>query len=506
VSGRALKILSRFPAHLDAAKPGKQIVDVAEALARDLNVQSAVMAGIRRAHRLADADERVDLLLIAARHGMTPADFALLLARFDRADQLLTALAAAGNDNERSERAEALLELWSIATPKPRLPLFGADAATAVARLQAEVKTRLATRDILDAMRRRVEETATTYAQGNGTVRALLAGAANSLDLELGTSYHSADRFWHAAEVFDRLRVGDLAPARELLGIEENPLYRFETDQSGRENGELFSLLRKGFERTLLQVRVTGKENLSVGPMVVNCDEGHGVGYSGIIPPGQTLTFTEEGRAILDSTDVTSNAFAWKGACFATADKRPTDFVYDGPETKFAVAYPENALDPDFVFPHAGESLPMPGIAVGETHFATFVHEAFHSGTRRVAPRPAVGFADLSVFAASGGEEPPISALISFSWLERRAFCVRVLIPPRFRAITPDDPEGFETRRRVAQSLQRFKPAGVEVTVEFVEDRWELGKGVLLSEAAKDPIAELRAGTVLWSVPVQENV
>ncbi|HVP42882.1 MAG TPA: hypothetical protein VMS96_05590 [Terriglobales bacterium] len=505
MSGRALKILSRLPAHLDAARPGKQIVEVTGALARDFDVVAAVLAAIRRSHRLADVDERFDLLLIAARHGMLLGDFAILLARFDRAEELLSTLAAAADDNERNERAEALLALWSIAGPQPRLPLFGGTAETASTALQKEVEARLATRELLDAMRRRVAETAAVHAQGNGTVRSLMAGVANTLDLDLGTIVHSEDRFWHAAEVSDRLRLGGLAPARELLGIEENPLFRFETDQSGRKDGGLFSLLRRGFELALLQVRVTGKENLTVGPMVVNRDEGHGVGYSGAVPPGQALRFTEEGRVFLDGADVTANSYAWKGACFAGTDKRATDFVFDGPRTVFAVAYPEKALDSDFVFPHAGEGLPVPGIAVGETRFAYFAHVAYHSGTRRVAPRPAVGFADGSVFAASAGEEPPVSALISFSWLEHRAFTVRVLIPPRFRTLTPEDPEGLDTRRRVAQTLQRFKPAGVEVTVEFVENRWELGKGVLLSGEAEDPIAELRAGTTLWSAPTSEN-
>jgi len=505
MSGRALKILSRLPAHLDAARPGKQIVEVTEALARDLDVQSAVMAAIRRSHRLADADERIDLLLIADRHGMVLSDFAILLARFDRAEELVARLAAAGDDNERNERAEELLDLWSVAAARPRLPLFGDTAEAASAALQKAVTAHLATRELLDAMRRRVAEAAAVHAQGNGTVRSLMAGAASTLDLDLGTIVHSEDRFWHAAEVSDRLRLGGLAPARELLGIEENPLFRFETDQSGRKDGELFSTLRRGFERALLQVRVTGKEILTVGPMVVNRDEGHGVGYSGAVPPGQMLQFTEEGRVLLDGADVTANSYAWKGACFAGTDKRAADFVFDGPQTVFAVAYPEEALDSDFVFPHAGESLPVAGIAVGETRFAYFAHDAFYSGTRRVAPRPAVGFVDLSVFAAGVGEEPPVSALISFSWLEHRAFTVRVLIPSRFRALTPDDPEGLDTRRRVAQSLKRFKPAGVEVTVEFVENRWELGKGVLLSGEAEDPVAELRAGTTLWSAPTSEN-
>jgi hypothetical protein len=136
MSSRALKIVGRLPAHLDAADPGKQIVEVTAALSRDLDVQSAILAAIRRSHRLADADERRDLLLIAARHGIILSDFAVLLARFDRAEVLLSTLAAAADDGERNERAEALLDLWPIAATPPRLPLFGDTAEAARAALQ----------------------------------------------------------------------------------------------------------------------------------------------------------------------------------------------------------------------------------------------------------------------------------------------------------------------------------------------------------------------------------
>jgi len=455
---------------------------------------------------VADAGERRDLMLIAARHGIGSADFAILLARVDRAKALLASLSAASDDTQRNERADALLNLWGLAAPRPRLGLFGANAAAAAAAVQAVMRSALSMESLLNFMRRRITGIAANHAQGNGTVRAILAGAANALDLDLGTIHHSEDRFWHAAEAFDRWQVGDLDSSRELLGIEENPLFRFETDQSGRADGDLFPLPRRGFGRAVLQVRVTGQLNLTVGPMVVNRDEGHGVGYAGAVPPSEMLRFTEEGRVFLEDTDVTANAYAWKGACFAGSDAHPTDFVFDGPTTTFAVAFPEHALDSDFVFPHAGESLPMPGIAVGVTRFAYFAHTAFYSGTRRVTPRPAVGFADQSVFAAAPGESLPASALISFSWLERRAFAVRVMIPPRFRALTPDDPDGVETRRRVAQSLLRFKPAGVDIAVEFLDDRWQLGTGVLLSDATANPIAELRAGTKLWSAPADPNV
>ena len=166
-------------------------------------------------------------------------------------------------------------------------------------------------------------------------------------------------------------------------------------------------MLRRGFDRQTLEVKITGVESRTVGPMLVNRDEGHGVGYSGAVANGATVDFTEEGRVLIDSSDVTSMAYAWKGACFAdAAGIRPTDFAFDDTRSVFAVSSPAGALSPDFVFPHAGDSLPMPGIGIGETRFAFFVQEAhFSKNTQRVAPRPAVGFVENSVFRSRPFDE-----------------------------------------------------------------------------------------------------
>jgi hypothetical protein len=117
----------------------------------------------------------------------------------------------------------------------------------------------------------------------------------------------------------------------------------------------------------------------------------------------------------------------------------------------------------------------------------------------RVAPRPAIGFLDNSVFAPLAAERPIAAGLVSLSWMEHRAFCFRLLIPRRFAAFTPDDPDGVDTRQRVAQALNRFRPAGVEVRVEFADDRWVLGQGVLLEGASENIIDQLRSGTALWA-------
>ena len=95
MTGRSQRILNRFPAHFEAARTGKQLAVVTDALATNLDEQSAVMARIRRSHRLADAGELRDLLLIAALHGISQAELALLFARFSLARKLLSDLSTA---------------------------------------------------------------------------------------------------------------------------------------------------------------------------------------------------------------------------------------------------------------------------------------------------------------------------------------------------------------------------------------------------------------------------
>ncbi len=535
MSGRSQQILSRFPAHLEAGRAGKLLGEVVERLAIDLDGLASALAAVRRAHRLGDADELADLLLIAARHGIGRAELEILFARFGQARRLADALAAAADAAARDDLAERLTDLWGLDAARPRLTLFapagGADLAAAAPRLVAQAREALRHGRLVDAVRRRVERACAIHAAGNGTVQALLEGAANALDLDLGEVVHSADRYWHAATVRDRLALARqvaapgpggepqeetvaIPPAAELLGIEENPLWRAETDNAPRHHAELFTLLRRGFERALLQIRVTGEGARSIGPMLVNRDEGHGVGYAGTVEAGKTLVFTEEGRALLDGADVTSFAYAWQGACFAGEDaSAEADFVFAGegvdPRRKparFALATPAGALDREASFPSAGASLPMPGIAVGQTRLAFFVREGHFASqegaqARGVTPRIFAAEFDGAVFAPASGEARPDAARVALSWLEHRAFAVRLLIPPRFRALRDDDPEGVQALQAVARAVERFRPLGVELRVEFIDERWVLGSGTLTSGEGDDPIESLRSGMVLWEAP-----
>jgi len=58
---RSIAILARFPQHLEATRRGKRLPVVVDALAGDLDVLATQLAAVRRAHRLADADELADL-------------------------------------------------------------------------------------------------------------------------------------------------------------------------------------------------------------------------------------------------------------------------------------------------------------------------------------------------------------------------------------------------------------------------------------------------------------
>ena len=536
MTGRAQTILDRLPAHLEATRAGKQFEVVADAGAADFDTHAVALGRIRRSHRIGEAEELVDALRIGALHGITLSELALAEIRFSSARGLAAQLAGIGSPPADPDRlAETLLALWGIAEPGPLLGKYApagsppADSSAARARLLAHVAAALAQERLINVFRQRILRISGIHSRGNGTVQAVLEGAANCLDLQIISIEHSADRYLHSAEVRDRIALTRPVPtpgsppgetsapflaAQESLIVEENPQWRFETGTVEREHAELFTVARKGFERAILQVRVTGLETKTMGPMVVNRDEGHGVGVAQAVPPGTTLVFAEEGRALLDSSDVTSFAYAWKGACFAGDDHRTTDWVFDGPgvdperRARFVEAFPAGALDSGFVFPHAGDSIPMPGIAVGETRFAVFMQQAHYSSLDPgslpqlvlVAPRMKVGFLDGSVFAAGSGEDSPPAALVSLSWLERRAYSARLWIPMRFQKLIAADPDGVEVKRRVVQGLNRFRPAGVQLDVEYLDPRWVMGRGIALSEESDEP-AGPGGGTVLWSAP-----
>jgi hypothetical protein len=470
VSGRAAQVLSRFPAHLEAAKPGKRLGAAAAALALPLDLLSADMAGVRTAHRPGQARELIDLLRVAALHGLDGPELALLFRRVREAGDLPAGLGA----DEPGHRT------------------------------------------LLEALRQRLRQTIAIHRRGNGTVRALLEGAAAALGLELGEIVHSEDHFWHAAPARDALHAiagpDPTGRGEDVVGMEENPLHREADGPAPRRHADLFDVTRRGFGPVRLRVRITGLEDRTVAPRLVDRDEGRGIGFAETVPAGQVLEITEEGRALLDGADVTAFAWCWEGACFAAPrtgaspdPRQERDFVFAGPDldprlasrvARFAIARPEGAFDPDFVFPGAGERVPPLGLGLGTTRFAFFVQEAHFAAA---ATRAAVGFFDGSVFATAPGQEAPApSAGVELSWLEHEAYAVRVLVPGRFAPLAGDP---AQTTAAITAALERFRPAGVDLRVEFLDPHLVLDESVLPGERPLGPLDLLRPGTLLAAPP-----
>jgi hypothetical protein len=520
---RADAILSRFPAHLEAGQPGKLLGVIAGAQARDLDVAASEMAAIRRAHRIGEADELADVMRLAALHRITAAEMEVLALRFARARADLAEVDGGAPLPDRRAAAERLLESFGLDAEAPRLAAFldegqdpatldGPDGETALTRLSAAAHRALRRASRVDLARARVLAICRRHARGNGTVAALIEGAANALDLDVGPIQHSADRYLHAAIATDRLRLdgpaAPLPPAEEVIGLIENPQRRETTDATFRHHGETFEVKRRGFERVRLAVQIFGEDERTHRPIVVNRDEGRGIGYMGQVPAGSVLEIDEDGRARLDGADVTATAFAFQGAVFADAETpHPRDFRFGAPDCTFAVSEPAGALRRGFAYPHAGQPLGVPGIGVGVTRYAAFCGLA-HFGSRADPDGPAVtavptafaGTFDRTVFAPGADEAPPDFAAIAFSWLERRAYTVQVVIPARFRALDPDT-DGAAVLRHVARALDRFRAAGIVVEMRFLDDRFVVGEAVLSGGAALDPVDTLKGGTVLWDSP-----
>ncbi|MEP7380581.1 MAG: hypothetical protein ABI910_02790 [Gemmatimonadota bacterium] len=651
--GRARTVLSRFPAHFDAERPGKQLQVVANAIASGLDDLAASLAAVRRSHRIGHADATPDLLLLAALHRIGAVEFGPIEARLSgvrTATDALQAAVLASDDTARDAAAEQLCALLGISAAPPMLALFspppaaGAvdpppDLAAAAMALIAAAQGLTSHAGHHEAIRARIAALCALHVRGNGTVRALLEGAAAALDLvidepraatfkaslrpvvsvsidgEPGTTrydyrviarslsknvdrqsavatietgnaalsatdgnllqwatppdvrdflvfrvghgtdsakvglltpialdasttsfrdsgeepsdprlpdaevddalFHSADRFWHAAFVRERAPLLASLPTTELIGMEENPVRRESTPETPRTHRELFFVHRRGFGRSLLQVQLTGVGHRTVEPMLVNRDEGIGIGFAGVVGDGELLVFDEGGRTSLDGTDVSADAFAWRGACFAGDDDSvavPRDFVFDGPgadaarRATFAVGVPFDALDGAFSFPHAGDPIPMPGIGVGTTRFAFFVREAHFAAVDEsvdphrpipLSPRTHAGVLDASVFAPPPDAEQAPAAVVSLSWLEHEAYALRLLLPRRFGDF--DAMNEVPMAELVSRAIERHRPVGVDVRVEYVEDRWILGESDVTAADTADPILSLRGGSVLWT-------
>jgi hypothetical protein len=513
VSGttRTLTILDRFPAHLQASDPGKLFLEVVDSLSRELDVKSSQLGRTRRAHALGDAEEPIDLRLLALLHGLREDDFAVLHIRLAAVDELRAALPA----DEAAERLPELLGLQPDAFHP--FPAEGPGTGPARARLAAALGALVSFRSELELLRASIRRAVALHRDGNGTIETLLGAAASSLALEIVRVDHSEDRYWHVARCRDLLRLvrpeppgtvpatTELTPAEDVLALEENPFQPKEVDPVDRRHGDVFRVTRSGLEPVTVTIRVVGKGLRTMRPFVVNLDTGYGVAYAGSVPDGQELRFESDGRVILGEENVARNSFGFRGGVLANAGaSHPNDFRFapDPRQAVYAVTEPvTDALEPNAVFPHAEGLLAGSDMSLGESRWAFFVRAGhFGRAAEDAADELAQPVLDAAVFDESvftPGTEP--SGAVGFAWQEREPFAATLWIPQRFTEL--DHENEVAVRERVRLFLDRYRAAGVHVYAKYADDRWTIGSGLLRDADSTDPRGTVLVGTRLWPPP-----
>jgi hypothetical protein len=136
---------------------------------------------------------------------------------------------------------------------------------------------------------------------------------------------------------------------------------------------------------------------------------------------------------------------------------------------------------------------------VQDAHFAAVDASVDPAVPIPLSPRTHAGFFDASVFAPPPDAAQQPAAKVALSWLEHEAYALRILLPRRYAQYDiAGEPAMSELVRR---ALERHRPAGVDVRVEYVDDRWILDVSEVTLADSADPILSLRGGSVLWSSP-----
>jgi hypothetical protein len=518
-------VLSRFPRHLDADQPGKLIGDVVGGLARPLDSQISQVGKVRRSHRSGEAEQRIDVLRLAALHG------------FD--DLFLVPVV---------RRLAALAALDAVADPEPVLDLLGLDEDTGLPRRPGEADDSAA-RERLEAAvgaagvhdawlavaRRSLTAAIADQRQRATTAAGLLGAAADYLGLDAIEVHHAsaapgAVAFWHLARCRDRitpaLARGDdpaaIAPVagEHLVALEENPPYLADLAPTPRRHGDHFHVKRQGFETVPCTVIVEGIDDRTVAPMLVDTIRGTGIATTISVPAGSTLRFERDGRVELDGVSVAGRCYVLRGAVFAgaaealdafvfadaTADDDTNALRYGDRAGRYTVTSPlATAFDPSPPFPHLDALLVPMQLDRSITRFAAFVGVGVFASLTAggdadpAAPEPVAGYFDESVFLPDPAG--PRSLAIGFEWDEREAYAVRVWLPFAFtRLDVASDEKGEPTLREVVRRLlDRHRAAGVHVYVEHADPRWVLGTGIARDLDSDDALGLVVAGTETWT-------
>ena len=496
------QVLSRFPRHLDLDTPGKVFGDLTRSLATGLEAQSSQLGKVRRAHRVREAEQAIDLIRLGGLAGITDA----FLVPIGRRVRMLGDAAA---------EVDALLEQLGLQTAADDLlaPRQGEpDDSAARARFGAAARAAVTYDAWLGVAHDGLVDTFAVMLDRSGTVAGLLGATAAALGLEPGPITGEETGYRHLARCRDRFAVelDGRHQGEHLLALEENPPQLADSGPIPRHHGDLFTVSRRGFEEVPCTVIVVGSGELTVHPMVVNVDSGEGLATIVDVPDGSKLRFERDGRVELDGASVARRCFRFHGAVFG--DGHPLDFVYADADADdaarfgdragaFSVTSPiDDGFDPAPSLPH-GEGLLAPlHMARTGARFAvfagaaTFALDRGEQGVVTTAPEPLAGFFDESVYEPDPAGET--SFQIGFEWDERETYAVRVWLPRSFAALDRDGEPSI--RELVRIELDRLRAAGVHVYVDFADPRWVLGTGVVRDMGSGDALGVAVAGTEAW--------
>jgi hypothetical protein len=454
LTGRALKILDRFPSFMRLEKPGKVIGDVAQALGGDLDQAEGRLSRILRSRRIENADEEGDVLRLAALLGLVEEDFFLLRRAHEH----------------------------GLFAPAPAPAEPGGDPETA-----AEARTWEAYDGYLDALRGAVMRTAAVMTDGCGTLWALAEGACLLLGAVNGgkpalqhvDSFVITKGFIHRMKI--RFRVPDDSPdadesgwkeLEKLIYIHENPIIDKETELAEARQRQRFPVRRGGFFHGRAGLRVVGLGDRTVKPLAINLTSREGYGYRGVLADGQELLFSRDGHAYLDGEDVSAECYRVHDGF--RDDAEMARFADGDPVHGFSVCDPAGATDRNQPGPTVAglPEFPPPHLLHGDSTFRFSVEEGAFDASR-------FGEAVFSFPDQAAIDAAPASAKFQVEWREHQAFLVRVLLPPDLQSWEAAFLSGGSLPQHLARGLERFRPAGVALEVDFWNDEWVLGESLL---------------------------
>ena len=315
---------------------------------------------------------------------------------------------------------------------------------------------------------------------GCGTLWALMEGASLILGAENDgpesvmrpDAHLAAGGFLHRVRIHFQEKTAEGWEDRDnWLYLQENPLFEKEAGPSDAFQRRSYQARRGGFFNGTCDVVITGAGDRTVKPTVINRRTHEGHGFRGLVPDRQELRFSRDGKVYLDGVEVTEQAHHFHGALHDDQD-----------DLGFVVAAPEGALDRNFPRPAVVglTGLPSPRLLLGDNAWRFNVEEGAFDASAF----------DECVFAFPKSESAiqalPPSGELTVSWREHQAFSVKVLLPPELMSWEGPLLDGGSLCELVRRGLERFRAAGIELTVDFWNQDWILGQSVL--EDAGEPL------------------